>query len=506
MTNQTHFRRTGEFNLDGPLAGDVTATICHGYNEAFGMTNREQEKRMSGSNRGRRCDGVVRRDLLHVGGLTALGIGLSDWFALRDAAATEGDAGTDLGAADQGRSRASLEPRAPSCILIWLDGGPSHLETFDLKPEAPSEVRGPLYPTATNVPGIAICEHLSRTAAVMDRVALIRSMTSPLGEHNFASHYLLTGYQPTPSLSYPGLPSVVTHVRDDRGTLPANIAVTRPNAMIGPGYLPASAAAFVIDSDPARPDFKVRDLDLRLPMTAARLSRRRTFRDAVDRLAMRTEEAAAQTSGGDPAFDQAFRLIQSPAARAAFDLQQERDQVRNEYGRHTIGQGCLLARRLIEAGTRFVTVTDRGWDTHTNLYTQLKEGYTGGTAGKIPKLDQAYSSLIRDLDDRGLLDSTLVVLMGEFGRTPKLNPQGGRDHWPRAFSIALAGGGIRGGQVVGRSDSRGERPADRPVTPADLMRTIYQLIGVDPDLELRTADGRPVQINRDGRLVEELLP
>ncbi len=436
-----------------------------------------------------RCDGVVRRDALHVGGLTALGLGLADWFAARHAMAN---------------SPVAKDAVARSCILIWLDGGPSHLETFDLKPAAPSEVRGPLNPIATNVPGIEICEHFSRTAEVMDQIALVRSMTSPLGEHDFASHYLLTGYQPTPALTYPGIPAVRTHLGDDGGGLPANVAVSKPNAMIGPGYLPGSAASFVIHGDPSRPDFQVRDLAAPAGITEPRIRRRRSFRQAVDQFSALVEQEALGRARDD-AFEQAFRLIQSPAARAAFDVTKEPEKVRNRYGRHQLGQGCLLARRLVEAGTRFVTVTDRGWDTHENLYNRLKEGFTGGTAGKIPKLDQAYPALIRDLDDRGLLDSTLVLLMGEFGRTPKLNPRGGRDHWPRAFSVALSGGGIRGGQVVGQSDSRGEQPADRPVTPADLVRTVYHLLGIDPSAELRTSDGRPVQINRDGSIVQELL-
>ncbi len=451
---------------------------------------------------GRRCDGVARRDWLHVGGLTALGFGLSDWFSLRAAAGP-------LAAA----------PKATSCVLVWLDGGPSHLETFDMKPDAAAEVRGPLRPTATCVSGIEICELLSSTAKLMDHVAIVRSVTSPLGEHNFASHYLLSGYQPTPALTYPGFPAVATRLRPTDHALPSSIAVPRPNGMVGPGYLPASAGPFVIDSDPARADFRVRDLDLASGMTVSRLDRRRRFRDAVDRMARDPDSprsgadagaagadaGAAGADAGDPALDQAFRLIRSSEARDAFDLEREPPRVRDRYGRHTIGQGCLLARRLIEAGTRFVTVTDRGWDTHTDLYNRLKEGYTGGTAGKIPKLDQAYSALLGDLADRGLLESTLVVLMGEFGRTPKLNPRGGRDHWPRAFSVAFAGGGVRGGQVVGASDSRGEVPAERPVTPADLVRTIYRLLGIDPTAELHTADGRPVQINRDGKVIEELV-
>jgi uncharacterized protein (DUF1501 family) len=198
-------------------------------------------------------------------------------------------------------------------------------------------------------------------------------------------------------------------------------------------------------------------------------------------------------------------LIASPEARDAFAVERESDRARARYGRHQLGQSCLMARRLVEAGAKFVTVTDRGWDTHENLFNRLKEGFTGGSVGKIPKLDVAYSALIEDLSQRGLLDTTLVIVMGEFGRTPKLNPRGGRDHWPRAFSVALAGGGIRGGQVVGKSDSHGERPADRPVTPADLARTIYHSLGIDAAKELHTSDGRPVQINRDGSLIGELI-
>lgn len=366
-------------------------------------------------------------------------------------------------------------------------------------------MRGPLGPIATNVTGVQVSEYLERTARLMDKVALVRSMTSPLGEHNFASHYLLTGYKPTPALTYPGIPSLVTHMDDSVETMPPNVAVAKPNAMVGPGYLPGSAAPFVIEGDPSRPDFKVRDLNPPRSLAGSRMHRRRRFREAVDRFAENAEATAAAATSSNSSFDQAFRLIQSPEARAAFDLERESVATRASYGRHRLGQSCLMARRLIEAGTRFVTVTDRGWDTHEDLYLRLKEGYTGGTAGKIPRLDQAYAALIDDLHDRGLLDSTLVLLMGEFGRTPKLNTRGGRDHWPGAFSVALAGGGVRGGQVVGASDAQGERPASRPVTPADLVRTVYQLIGIDPSRELQTPDGRPVQVNRDGHVIHELI-
>lgn len=429
----------------------------------------------------RRCDGVLRRDALRVGGLTAFGLSLNQWFQQRAIAGQR-------------------EAAADSCILIWLDGGPSHLETFDLKPNAPQEVRGPFQPIATSVAGIQISEHLERTASVMEQLAIVRSMTSPLGEHNFASHYLLTGYKPSPALAYPGMPSVMTHVHGGATAIPNNVAVQRPNAMAGRGYLRSSTSPFVVDGDPSRPGFRVKDLTASVALSSDRMARRRAYREQVDQMAVQ-----ATTSGADASFEQAYRLIASPEAREAFDLDREREATRSRYGRHQLGQSCLMARRLIEAGTKFVTVTDRGWDTHDNLFTRLREGFTGGTAGKIPKLDVALSALIGDLDERGLLDSTLVLVMGEFGRTPKLNPRGGRDHWPRAFSVALAGGGIRGGQVVGRSDSHGERPADRPISPADLVRTVYQQLGIDGDLELNTDDGRPVQINRDGTLINELI-
>ncbi|QDU37678.1 hypothetical protein Mal4_19940 [Maioricimonas rarisocia] len=394
-----------------------------------------------------------------------------------------------------------VTPRANQCILIWLDGGPSHLDTFDLKPEAPEEVRGPFAPIDTSAPGIQVSEHLPETARQMQHVAVIRSMTSPLGEHNFGSHYLLTGYRPTPVLEYPGYGSVLSHLQESDGLLPANIAVPDHNPEGGAGFLPAAAAPFDVGSDPARPDFRVQDLDLFAGIDPSRLDRRKEFLDAFDRFSA----GAGNQQPTDAGFEQAYRLIASGDAKRAFDLASEPRSTRDRYGRRTIGQACLLARRLVEAGVPFVTVRDRGWDTHTDLYNRLKEGFTGGSVGKVPTLDLAYSALLADLDERGLLDETLVILMGEFGRTPKINTRGGRDHWPRVFSVALAGGGITGGQVIGRSDAHAESPADRPVTPEDLARTVYTLLGIDPDHELMTPDGRPVAVNRGGELITEVL-
>jgi hypothetical protein len=337
-------------------------------------------------------------------------------------------------------------------------------------------------------------------------------MTSPLGEHNFGAQYLLSGYKPSPVIDYPSFGSVVAQLHNERGILPNNIAVPTfrvgGGRLSGQGFLPEQTRPFSVGGDPAKPDFQVRDLDLYPQITASRLDRRRDFLNAFDRFHRGTSESnELSKEATDPAFEQAYRLVTSPEAKEAFDLASEPAEVRQRYGMRTIGQSCLLARRLVERGVPFVTVNDPGWDTHQNAYTRLKEGYTGAKVpvGLIPSLDTAFSALVEDLEQRGLLDETLIVVMGEFGRTPKLNVSGGRDHWPRVFSVAMAGGGVVGGQVVGSSDSVGEGPKDRPVTPADLACTIYTLLGIDPKHLLRTPDGRPIQVNRDGQLIQELI-
>ena len=432
-----------------------------------------------------RCDGLSRRGVLRLGQLTGLGIGLSQWN------------GVNAAPVDAQRS-------AKSCILIWLDGGPSHLETFDLKPNAAKEVRGPLEAIATAVPGIFISECMPQTAQRMNDVAVIRSMTSPLGEHNLGTQYLLTGYRPTPVLQYPSFHAVANQqLRSDVSNLPNNVAI--PDYRVGgakfsgAGFLPSEFGPFSLGADPAKTDFRVRDLDLAANLTLERIDRRRAFADQL-----------ARWHSGDALtdMDQAFRMVTSADAASAFRLEEESAETRQRYGSRTVGQSCLLARRLVERGVRFVTVNHHGWDTHDNLYTRLKDGYTGAKigVGLIPSLDLALSALIDDLRDRRLLDETLIVVMGEFGRTPKINTAGGRDHWPRVFSVALAGGGVRGGQVIGASDATGESPADRPVTPADLVCTIYTLLGLDPASQLQTETGRPVTLAADdARVIQELL-
>lgn len=437
-----------------------------------------------------RCDGIDRREVLRVGGLTAFGLGLGNFAKLRQATAIS-----------------SVSRRAAkACILVWLDGGPSHLETFDPKPIAPSEVRGPFGAISTSVPGIQLSALMPRLATRMQDLAVIRSMTSSLGEHNFGTHYLQTGFKPTAALEYPSFHSVSASVFDQISSLPPNIAI--PNARVGGGnfsghgFLDSRFAPFSIGSDPAKPDFKVKDLDLYRGISLGRLQERNDLVKQLDRF---SGFADGDASSG---LEQAFRMVNSKQAREAFDLNSETEDVRNRYGRKTVGQSCLLARRLVERGVPFVTVNHKGWDTHTDLKTRLKDGFTGAKkpVGLVPSLDLAVAALIDDLKDRSMLDKTLVVVMGEFGRTPKLNAAGGRDHWPRAFSVAMAGGGIRGGQVIGASDAVGESPALRPISPGDLVATIYSLLGIDPAMELNTQDGRPVRItHHDSEVISELL-
>jgi hypothetical protein len=416
--------------------------------------------------------------------------------------------------------------KAKACILIWLDGGASHLETFDPKPSAPAEVRGPFDSIKTKVPGVRINQYMPRTAAMLDKIAVVRSMTSPFGVHNFGLQYAMTGYRPTPAVEYATMGSVVAHVRSvvqkrDLGVLPSNIAipdlVSRDGATIGKGFLPSTASPFALGSDPGRSDFEVRDLDFREGFGGKRTERRRRFADALDRFHKKNDATPGPKT--DPDLQRAYDLVVSDEAKQVFDLSQEKPALRKRYGidhranvhdANNIGQQCLLARRLVERGVPFVTVNNTGWDNHFNLET-YKNRHPGdakdeGTHALVPGLDKAFSGLVQDLKDRGMLDETLVVVMTEFGRTPKINSIGGRDHWPNCFSAALAGGGVPGGAVIGASDDLGEFVKDRPITPSDMAATIYTLLGIDPSLELQTADGRPIRLAPNGAApIKELV-
>lgn len=435
-----------------------------------------------------RCDGVSRRDFLHLGVLAPLGLSLAGALRLR---------------AQSPPAQTSAHTRAKACVLLWLDGGPSHLDTFDPKPDAPSEVRSPFQTIPTAVPGLHICEHLPRTAAMMKEIALIRSVTHELGNHDTGTRFLLTGHRPTPALEYPSLGSVVARLQGSGATMPPYIAI--PNDAVGgdsnaarSGYLPGAFSAFSVGKDPSR----VRDLQPPPGVSFERGEHRRAMLAKMDAFS-RAVEAGPATRDRDAFYQQAYRLIGSNEARNAFDLAQETPSVRERYGPSRLGTGCLLARRLVEAGSRFITVVDSGWDTHQQIAKELPDSRFPGS-GKLPGLDRAYSALIDDLRQRGLLESTLVVLMGEFGRTPKLNAVGGRDHWPRAGFACLAGGGIQGGRVLGATNPFGEFPVERPVSPPDLACTILERLGIDPSHEMITPDGRPMKVLAEGSPIREL--
>ncbi|MEM7473400.1 MAG: DUF1501 domain-containing protein [Planctomycetota bacterium] len=452
-----------------------------------------------------RCDGVTRRSLVRVGGLAALGLGLGDFFRLKRSMAAS--------------PNLHLRPKAKSCILIWLDGGASHLDTFDPKPGAPSEVRGPFESINTKLTGVRISEHLPQTAGILDKLALIRSVTSPFGVHNFAIQYLMTGYKPTPALEYPGMASVVAHMRAQTDVLPANIAIpnliSRDAATIGNGFLPNSTKHFSLGSDPGKSNYRVRDLDFYQGLDITRLERRRTIVNAMNQFGSLKSSEDGPT---DPDLERAYNLIASEQAKAAFNLEEEPEEMRKRYtidpranvqDSNNIGQQCLLARRLVERGVPFVTVNNTGWDNHLDLATYANRhpgDPRSASHALIPGLDKALTALIGDLSERGMLDETLVVVMTDFGRTPKINSTGGRDHWPNCFSVAMAGGGVQGGQVIGASDALGEFVQDNPVTPSDLSATIYTLLGIDPSHELHTPDGRPIRVApQESKVVEELL-
>lgn len=435
---------------------------------------------------------LLRRDFLQAGVLSTLGLGCLDSL---------------FGSIPSRRSNSK------NCILVWLDGGPSHLDTFDPKPDAPEEVRGPFQTISTSVEGIQVSELLPEFARRMQHWAIIRSMTSPLGEHNFGTHYLLTGYRPTPAIEYPSFGSVIARERAEQSNsigsaLPGHVAIPHfrvgGGKFSGAGFLPTSFRPFSVGSDPAKPDFRVRDLVPPSELNDQRLKRRKSYLEQFDAFHRGMDRKLDQH---DTAYDDAYDLLFSTEARTAFDLQQEPRQRRARYGARTIGQSCLLARRLIERGVPFVTVNSTGWDTHESAYTRLKEGYTGAKVpvGLVPSLDTALAALVDDLNQTGLLDDTLVIVMGEFGRTPKINTAGGRDHWPRAFSVAMAGGGVQGGQVVGASDRTGETPAESPITPTDLVATIYSLLGIRLETELTTPDGRPIRLISGGQPIDAIL-
>jgi len=389
------------------------------------------------------------------------------------------------------------------CILMWMQGGPSHIDTLDPKPDAPAEIRGEFNTIATRQPGVRISEHMPFLAQQFDKLSLIRGHNPQNGSHGTADHIMMSGHRFNPAMAFPCYGSVVAKERGyNNGMFPfvqlgRNID-RRFNGGVA-GFLGDEHNAFEIHDDPSAANFRVRDLSIAMGADRNRLERRVSMLNELERYQANVEESnSPAVAARDAFYERAHTLITSPAARRAFDLDQEPDRVRETYGRNTLGQSCLLARRLVEAGVHFVTVTDGGWDTHQNNFTSLKTRL-------LPRLDRAYSALLQDLHDRGLLDNTLVVWFGDFGRTPKVNPSAGRDHWATSGVACMGGGGVRRGEVVGATNALGEVVVDSPVTPQDLAATIYTALGIPLHTWYRAQDGRPIELVPTGKPVRQLI-
>lgn len=441
----------------------------------------------------RTCDGVTRRDFLQVGTLGAIGFSLTDLMRLKSRGAVSGDADNR------------------SVIMIFNLGAPSQLDTWDMKPDAPAEIRGPFKPIRTASPDIQVSEIFPEHAKHADKFSLVRSCYHTAAAVHDTGHQMMqTGRLFTGGVNTPHAGCALEFLRGRRTDLPAHVILPEPMGNTGGGMPHGQDAGFLgkaydpynLMADPAKPDFKVPDLLPPPEIGDVRLARRRKLRSIVDDT-VRHFEASDNAKLLDGSFQSAFRLMTSTQARAAFDLSQEPDEVKDRYGRTRFGQCCLLARRLIEAGVRFVTVNtfltvfdEITWDIHGSKPFTSIEGMKDVVA---PMYDQAYGALLDDLTQRGMLNNTLVCNLAEFGRTPRINPAGGRDHWPQCWTIYFAGGGVQGGRVVGQSDPIGAVPAERPVEPAEVVATIYHSLGLDLETMLPGPAGRPFPLVDTGK-------
>ncbi len=425
-----------------------------------------------------------RRGFLTVGAVAGAGLTLADFFQLQHAQAEQ-------------KKYDFIEAKAKSVIHIFLPGGAAQQETFDPKPYAPIEYRGELKPIPTKIPGAEFSELLPKTAAIADKITVVRSMSHGEAAHERGTHNMFTGYRPSPALVFPSMGSVVSHEYGPRNNLPPYVCIPNvPNEFAGTGYLSSSFAPFSLGSDPAAGGFKVLDLNLAGGVDDSRFTRRRTALEAVNEYFAKKEKSDA-LGAMNTFYDRAYSLVSSQAAREAFNIDAESPGVRDEYGRHDAGQRMLMARRLVAAGVRFVSLTYGGWDMHNSITASMKQ--------QLPKFDQAFSTLITDLERNGLLDETLVMVSSEFGRTPKINATAGRDHWPKVFSVVLAGGGIKKGSIFGSSNSTASEPEEEEIGPADLATTIYNQLGIVADKELMAPGDRPIEIVDGGQVRKGLL-
>ena len=424
-----------------------------------------------------------RREFMHVGFIGGLGLSLADFLQIKSHGAQ--------------KFYETKEGTAKSVIHIYLPGGMAHQESWDPKPYAPLEYRGPFKSIKTKIPGVHFSENFKHSAKIADKITVCRSMTHGEAAHARGTHNMFTGYRPSPALKFPSFGSVVSHELGSRKSLPPYVCIPKvPNEFAGSGYLSSSHGPFGLGSDPAQGGFKVRDLSLPTGINDDRFSKRRSLLDTVDGHFRKMEKSDA-LGAMDKFYNDAYSLISSKEAREAFDMTKETDKMKERYGKNTAGQRMLLSRRLVEAGVRFVSLTYGGWDMHQNI--------EAGFNKQGPELDQAFATLVSDLDERGLLDSTLIMMSSEFGRTPKINKDSGRDHYPRVFSVALAGGGIARGQVYGSSDAFATAPEDNPLSVEDLATTVYDRIGIVADKELMAPGDRPIEIVDGGKVIKELL-
>ena len=431
-----------------------------------------------------RCLGnpLGRRGFLTVGALGGLGLSMGDLFRMRAHA--------------QQKHYDFIDATADSVIHIFLPGGIAHQETFDPKPYSPLEYRGDFGVVKTNT-GDVFCDTLPRLASMADKMTVIRSVTHGEAAHERGTHNMFTGYKPSPALVFPSFGSVISHEYGPKNNLPPYVAIpSAANEYAGTGYLSSSYGPFALGADPANNGFKVQDLNLAIHVDMCRFERRRSALDAVN-AHFQTKQNADAINAMDTFYQRAYSLISSDKAREAFNIEAEEAGLRDKYGRNAAGQRLIMARRLVEAGVRFVTVTYGGWDMHSQLSPAMRRD--------VPPLDQAVATLLEDLESRGLLERTLVLVSSEFGRTPKINAEAGRDHWPKVFSVMMAGGGTKRGLVYGASDATATEPEFDPVSPEDLATTMFHMLGIVADKELMAPGDRPVEICDGGKVLTDIL-
>ncbi len=433
------------------------------------------------------CEGISRRDGLKLGLAGLFGGGLVG--ALRSTAA------------------AAVNParKAKACVLIWMDGGPSHYETFDPKPEAPQEFRGQFDAIATKTAGVRFSQHMQRLASISDKFAVIRSIRHDQGNHGAGNHYMMTGAPPRIPVGcgafvsyHPSLGSAVARECGAPPGLPAYFSMPNMSRSGGPNFLGARYAPFVVEENPENPNFRVRDVAIPRELTEGRFQSRKDLRKLVDRMQRIQDDAAADpVRDVDQFYEQGYSLVLSKDAQQAFDIHREPEKTRQRFGRTGFGQRALLARRLVEAGVPFITLYDGGWDHHTDLFNAFNK--------RMPAWENTVATLIEDLSERGLLDTTIVIALGEFGRTPQINKDSGRDHWSNAMSVLFAGGGTSGGQAVGATDAKGFAAIERVLSPENFVSTIYMKLGIDLDKMYYTHEGRPVHLVSDPTPIRELM-